>query len=42
MKAGDLSMESGFDAIEIHAAHGYVLASFLCLRTNGRMGKGRI
>ena len=35
------AMESGFDAIEIHAAHGYVLASFLCLRNKREDGYGK-
>ncbi|MBU2498155.1 MAG: NADH:flavin oxidoreductase [Proteobacteria bacterium] len=35
------ALESGLDAIEIHAAHGYTLASFLCLRNKREDGYGK-
>lgn len=34
------AIKTGFDAIEIHAAHGYTLASFLCLRNKRQDGYG--
>lgn len=33
------ALEAGFDAIEIHLTHGYLLASFLSGRTNKRVDK---
>ena len=35
-RAAKLSMEAGFDLLEIHAAHGYLLASFISPITNRR------
>ncbi|MCJ7593456.1 MAG: NADH:flavin oxidoreductase [Desulfobacterales bacterium] len=35
------AMECGFDALEIHAAHGYTLASFLCLKNKREDGYGK-
>jgi len=34
--AADLVMEAGFDAIELHGAHGYLLDSFLMAKRNDR------
>jgi 2,4-dienoyl-CoA reductase (NADPH2) len=40
-KAAARALEADFDAIEIHAAHGYVLASFLSLGNKRKDGFGR-
>jgi 2,4-dienoyl-CoA reductase (NADPH2) len=39
-KAAIRALRAGFDAIELHAAHGYVLASFLSLRNKRDDGYG--
>ena len=36
VRAAKLSIEAGFDLLEIHAAHGYLLASFISPITNRR------
>ncbi len=36
VRAAQLSIEAGFDMLEIHAAHGYLLASFISPLTNRR------
>ena len=35
-RAARLAVESGFDAIEVHAGHGYLLSQFLCPWNNRR------
>lgn len=36
VRAAELAVEAGFDALELHCAHGYLLASFLSPLTNQR------
>jgi anthraniloyl-CoA monooxygenase len=36
LRATDLALEAGFDLLELHMAHGYLLASFLSPLTNQR------
>lgn len=48
VSAARLAAKSGFDAVEIHAGHGYLLSQFLCPRINrrgdelGRSPEGRV
>ena len=35
-RATEMTLEAGFDLIEVHFAHGYLLASFLSPLTNVR------
>lgn len=41
VKAAIRAREAGFDAIELHAAHGYALSSFLSLRNRREDGYGK-
>ncbi len=34
--AAELALAAGFDAIEVHAGHGYLLSQFLCQKVNRR------
>ena len=38
-QAGRRVRESGFDALQLHASHGYLLSQFLCPHTNRRKDK---